>query len=189
MTNNHARIIEVLTKAFDTNKSVNFIVKQDRQRVRRMERLMEYSIWMAEQFGKIVVTDDENACMLLVDPKKKKTTLKSLLWQLKLVFQVIGVFRLRKVLKRERSVNHEKTVEDYVYLWFVGVDPMVQGTGNGTKLIQGLIADPWRKQRPIYLETSNPKNFPLYERLGFECTGTIQSEGYAMRQYVYQDPQ
>lgn len=56
----------------------------------------------------------------------------------------------------------------------IGADPSRQGQGLGSALLKeglkrcdadGVIA---------YLESSNPKNIPLYERYGFEVIGVIQ---------------
>lgn len=177
------RILEILTDSFDTNLSVNYIVKQDRLRAVRMRRLMDYSYKRSEAFGQILYS--ENACALLMDPKQKRTTLRTVFWDLKLVLGVIGLGRLRKVLKRESTLNHHKPGVDFVYLWFIGVDPKVQGQGKGTALLQKIIAEQEAQGRAIYLETSNPRNFPFYESLGFACFGVIDSVDYEIRQYVY----
>lgn len=187
MNSREIRIVELLTAAFQTNRSVNFIVKQDRYRDRRMNGLMRYSLWMSNTYGKTILSDDEQACMLLVDPKLKRTSLRGISWKLFLVTRVIGLFRLRKVLKRENSVQHKKPQENYIYLWFIGVAPESQGNGLGSKMIKEFLADPWRENRPVYLETSNASNFPFYEKLGFSWIGSIESEGYTMRQYWYSD--
>lgn len=37
-------IVEILTKSFDANSSINYIVKQDVKRVDRIRALMDYSL-------------------------------------------------------------------------------------------------------------------------------------------------
>lgn len=64
--------------------------------------------------------------------------------------------------------------EPHWYLAMIGVDPATQGKGRGTALLRHVLTQCDRDRAPAYLETSNPRNHPLYERLGFEVAGTIQ---------------
>jgi GNAT superfamily N-acetyltransferase len=60
------------------------------------------------------------------------------------------------------------------FLPFVGVDPLQQGKGFGSALLQHTLIQCDRGSKLAYLESSNPKNIPLYQRHGFEVLGTIQ---------------
>jgi ribosomal protein S18 acetylase RimI-like enzyme len=64
--------------------------------------------------------------------------------------------------------------EPHWYLPFIGVDPFHQGKGYGAVLMQHALIPCDRDHTLAYLESSNPKNIPLYERHGFELLGTIQ---------------
>jgi ribosomal protein S18 acetylase RimI-like enzyme len=64
--------------------------------------------------------------------------------------------------------------EPHWYLPFIGVDPLHQGKGYGAALLQHALAACDRDHALAYLESSNPRNIPLYERHGFERLGTIQ---------------
>lgn len=64
--------------------------------------------------------------------------------------------------------------EPHWYLPFIGIDPSRQGRGHGGALMAHALAACDRDKVPAYLESSNPKNIPLYERHGFELLGTIQ---------------
>lgn len=61
------------------------------------------------------------------------------------------------------------------YLPMIGVEPSRQGSGIGSALLQHTLANCDGDGLPAYLESSNPKNIPLYERFGFELIGTIRS--------------
>jgi ribosomal protein S18 acetylase RimI-like enzyme len=64
--------------------------------------------------------------------------------------------------------------EPHWFLPFIGVDPSHQGKGYGGALMQHALVPCDRDDTLAYLESSNPKNIPLYERHGFELLGTIQ---------------
>lgn len=64
--------------------------------------------------------------------------------------------------------------EPHWYLPFIGIDPSRQGKGHGGALMAHALAACDRDRALAYLESSNPKNIPLYERHGFELLGTIQ---------------
>jgi ribosomal protein S18 acetylase RimI-like enzyme len=64
--------------------------------------------------------------------------------------------------------------EPHWYLPFIGVDPFHQGKGYGAALMQHALIPCDRDHTLAYLDSSNPKNIPLYERYGFKLLGTIQ---------------
>jgi ribosomal protein S18 acetylase RimI-like enzyme len=61
------------------------------------------------------------------------------------------------------------------YLPLIGVDPACQGRGHGSALLRYALERCDRDGLPAYLESSNPRNVPLYERHGFEAMGSIQA--------------
>lgn len=161
-------IVNILSKSFDDNKSVNYIVKQDGKRAERLKKLMEYSFDDCHLFGDVFLTEDKKVCALIVMPDKKKTTLKSISLDAKLALSCIGLSNLKKAMAREAAINKLHPKSPMYYLWFIGVDPSDQNKGIGTKLLKEVIAEGNSKQRPIYLETSTLKNIPWYEKFGFK---------------------
>ena len=61
------------------------------------------------------------------------------------------------------------------YLPLIGTDPARQGQGIGSALMRHALARCDREGAAAYLESSNPRNIPLYQRHGFEILGTIQT--------------
>ena len=78
---------------------------------------------------------------------------------------VFGVF--------ERMASYHPR-EPYWYLPLIGVDPVHQGKGYGSALLQHALRQCDRDHAPAYLESTNPANIPLYERHGFRVLATIQ---------------
>jgi len=60
------------------------------------------------------------------------------------------------------------------YLPLIGVDPTCQGRGYGSALLRYATDRCDRDGVAAYLESSNPRNIPLYQRHGFEIIGSIQ---------------
>lgn len=165
---NKQLVIDILTSSFDTNKSVNYIIKQDNKRPNRIRDLMDYSYEICYNFGKVYLSDDIKACALVLFPDQKKTSLKSILLDVRLILQSIGIFNIGKTLQRESKIKEVQDKKTMYYLWFIGVDPASQGKGSGTKLMEELIAESEVMKRPICLETSTLKNLPWYKKFGFE---------------------
>jgi GNAT superfamily N-acetyltransferase len=61
------------------------------------------------------------------------------------------------------------------YLPILGVDPSRHGKGFGSALLHHTLVQCDRENELAYLESSNPKNIPLYERHGFKLLGKIQA--------------
>ncbi len=162
------RVVDILTRSFDNNKSVNYIIKQDKKRVQRIKNLMDYSFEVCHMFGDVFLSDDKKACALIVLPDKKKTNLKSILLDLKLIVSCIGMSNIKKAMDRESRIKKLHPEEAMYYLWFIGVDPNAQNKGIGSALLNKVINEGAKKNRSTYLETSTLRNIPWYEKFGFK---------------------
>ncbi len=63
------------------------------------------------------------------------------------------------------------------YLGLIGTEPARRGNGLGTALMSTALASVDADHLPAYLESTNPRNISLYERHGFEVTGSIELPG------------
>ena len=129
---------------------------------------MDYSFEVCSMFGEVLLSDDRRACALVLYPDRKRTTLKSIWLDLKLIFNCIGLSNVVKAMDRESKIKKIQPKERMCYLWFIGVNPIYQGSGIGSKLLREIIEESEMEDRPIYLETSTMKNLPWYKKLGFE---------------------
>ncbi len=177
-------IVDILKNSFQDNMSVNFVVKQDDKRESRIEKLMKYSYFQGKNFGKIYLSKDQKACAIVLIPSKKKTTFKAIIWDLKLVFGCMGLSKVSKVLKREGEIKKHHPDFPFLHLWYIGVNPEFQGQAKGTELMARIMHDAKELNLPIYLETSNPKNFSFYEKLGFTMISEMDNMGYPLKMYL-----
>lgn len=162
-----ALTVSILIKAFDTNHSVNYVAKQDAKRRERIKALMDYSFEVCHLFGEIYLSDNKQACALLLFPDKQRTNLKTILLDIQLMFKCIGLSRVNKVLKRNSSIKSAYPKTETSYLWFIGVNTSEQGKGIGSQLLKEVIQLPQYQSTCMLLETSMPQNLPFYEKLGF----------------------
>ena len=161
-------IVDILTQSFESNQSVNYIINQDEKRIRRIRALMDYSFEVCNLFGDVFISDDKKACALIMYPDKKKTSLKSILLDIKLIIQCTGIKNVKKTLNREALIKKIQPKELMTYLWFIGVNPEDQNKGFGSNMLQSIIQYSNQNNRPIYLETSTIRNLPWYKKFGFE---------------------
>lgn len=172
-------VIDLLARSFDSNQSVNYIVRQDGQRVERIRSLMAYSFDVCYLFGEVWLSDNKKACALILFPHQKVTTLRSIWLDIKLIAQAIGFSRVRQALKREGNVKKLQPKTAMTYLWFIGVDPACQHAGTGSLLLKEIITASDRKGLPVYLETSALQNLTWYQHFGFEVYNRLEM-GYTL---------
>ena len=161
-------VIDILSDSFDTNKSVNYIVKQDEKRRIRIRNLIGYSFDVCYLFGEIYLSEDKNGCALILLPDKKKVTFKSVLLDIKLIFSGIGLARIATILERETQIKKYHPKTPIYYLWFIGVKTNAQRKGIGSTLLKEIIKESILNKRDIYLETSTLENIPWYQKFGCE---------------------
>jgi GNAT superfamily N-acetyltransferase len=71
------------------------------------------------------------------------------------------------------SMGDHHPQEPHWYLPLIGVEPAAQSRGLGHLLMAPVLHRCDASRLPAYLESTNPRNLPFYERLGFRATGCI----------------
>jgi hypothetical protein len=165
--NHKSRVIEILTKSFEDNQSVNYIVKQDSKRSERIKALMDYSFEVCFMFGEVYLSDDQKGCALVLYPDQKSLSIKSALMDVQLLLNAIGLTRVGMAMSRESAIKSNYPKDPIYYLWFLGVINSDQNKGIGSQLLKEIIIDSQKQHKPIYLETSTIKNIPWYKKFGF----------------------
>ena len=160
-------VVNILVDSFMDNASVNYIIKQDSKRLQRIRKLMEYSYDICNLFGEILLTDDKKTCALIIFPYKKRTTLKSITADIKLIAGSTGLLNAKKAMYREAAIKKIHPQQPFTYLWFIGVSPSEQNKGRGTVLLEKILEKSKAEGRPVILETSTERNLPWYLKHGF----------------------
>ncbi len=162
------QVVNILTESFNNNKSVNYVVKQDNRRVKRISSLMEYAFEQNVNLGEIYLSDDQQGALVLVMPGKSRGIVASIYLTLRLITKVISIERLIKILKWKSKTNKYLPKTPFIYIDFIGVLPQRQRGGIGGKLLKKAIERSRETNLPIYLITSMPENLPFYNLFNFE---------------------
>jgi ribosomal protein S18 acetylase RimI-like enzyme len=168
-----AKVVNILTSAFDDNSSVNYIVKQDKHRGERIRFLMEYSFDICTKYGKVYLSDDENACALVLFPELKKNNFWTISKDVELIAKSIGFSSIFKALQRESKIKETQFKGEIYYLWFIGVYPSSQNNSLGTNLLSMLLSEAEQLGKTVCLETSTKRNIPWYQKNGFQVYDKI----------------
>lgn len=172
--NDRDHVVDILTQSFRHNPSVNYIVRQDTRTEERIRALMDYSFSVCLAFGKIWLSDEGRSCALILYPHNKRTSLKAIWLDIILVTKAIGLSGIAKALKRESTIKKKRLTSRMAYLWFIGVIPLYQGKGEGSRLLTEILNDSLLEKLPVFLETSVVKNLDWYQHFGFRVYETAE---------------
>jgi ribosomal protein S18 acetylase RimI-like enzyme len=92
----------------------------------------------------------------------------------RILHETVEPSRLDDMLQTVEQMEGAHPQEAHWYLPFIGVEPTAQGKGLGGELMHHAVARCDESGALAYLESSNPRNIPLYLRHGFEVIGKIQ---------------
>lgn len=174
-------VTEILVSAFmplKENNSINFVIKQDDKRAERIRLLMEYLFEKAIRSGKIYLSDNQKACILLHFPQENKINLKWIIQNLRLAFKCIGITRVFKVLKRQRMMKQYHPKEKHIIPLIMGVREEFQGSGIGGRLILEVKNKFKHNELPVILNAASEHNALLYKKFGFKLIKKDDSLGF-----------
>lgn len=182
--------IRILYSTYGNNPAVEFTVGKGSP-LHKRKLLATWVANFAERREGLWLSKDGHGALVLYNfhyPVPFFTRLYEKLW---MVARVIPFAQLPAVLKRSKQIarfhhQHGK----FLHCWYIGVE---QGYKDGTaaRELFSMLRDTARfHQLPVLAETTIDQNKRVYERIGFKCYATIETNGmttYLMRLDVPQD--
>jgi ribosomal protein S18 acetylase RimI-like enzyme len=167
-----------MADAFDGDPVWSWMLHHDRdspaRRRRRLELLFGALLRHAVPRGHVFTTADRQALTIWSPPGAWKLPAPSMIRAAPAIARAAGV-RLPRLLGRLGDIekHHEKQPPEHWYLEFVATATQAQGRGLGSALLTDALGRFDAQGLPVYLESSNPRNLPFYQRHGFEITGDL----------------
>jgi ribosomal protein S18 acetylase RimI-like enzyme len=166
-----ASVIQTVTRAFRADPVARWFYPDAEQYEQHFPRFVEAFAGAAFEHGSADCLDDYSAAAFWLPPGAHADdhALATLLCDSIPERSQAEVFSL---LER---MEHNHPDESHWYLPMIGVVPARQGSGCGSALLQHGLQRCDADRKLAYLESSDAKNIPLYERYGFELLGKIQA--------------
>jgi len=164
------RLFDTLTAAFATDPAVRWMYAEPDRYYRYFPRFVHAVGGRAVEQGTAYCSDDYKGAALWLPPGvgPDEEPLAALLRTSVHAADRDAVFAVLDEMARYHPS------EPHWYLPLIGVAPSHQGRGCGSALMRHALLRCDRDGLPAYLESSNARNVPLYQRHGFEVMGTIQ---------------
>jgi ribosomal protein S18 acetylase RimI-like enzyme len=185
-------VSQTLADAFSDDPVVTWLlpkaVSRRNWRVRRLWTLTARSY--LRQDKPVYLTADGHGAALWAPPG---TWVPPITDQLRDLPQMVPVFGRRVVraakLQSQMVTAHPKHPKHW-YLYAIGTRVESQGRGLGSALLREVLDKVDEAGEPAYLESSNIRNVPLYERHGFAVVEEMQIAGGGPSMWrMWRDPQ
>ncbi len=176
-TSTDARAVSaVLARSFATNPFIRWILPDDAHYQRVGDSFFRLAVDNELAHGEVFTDDNYGGAALWLPPGAPTP---GLLQQLRMgvrLWRAIGT-RTPVAVGALTKFENSRPKEPHWYLTVLGTDPSMQGRGVGSTLIAPILSRCDEDGVDAYLESSNPKNVPFYQRFGFEVSGQIDYRG------------
>ncbi len=165
----------VLAGAFTNDPVMSWMVGQERDAERRLRHLFSHALGVELQREDhlVDVADSGQAVALWHEVDEWKTSTPAVVKMVPAAIRTFGR-RLPRALQALSMIERVHPDEPHRHLAFIGVHPSQRGTGLGGALLASMTEDCDAQGVAAYLESSNPRNEPLYARYGFVSRGPIE---------------
>lgn len=162
----------VFFKAFYNYPQMVYYFPDEVLRQRYLEWYFSCVLDYALRYGEVHLNPDVTAFAAWIPPERTSASMWGYIRSGFLLAPIrFGIKKYMRVVDCEDytgKIHKELMPGPHYYVWGLGVDPLYQGRGIGTALLQPGLATARAKSLPVYLETHDPKNIRFYEKLGFE---------------------
>jgi GNAT superfamily N-acetyltransferase len=181
-----AAVVETLTLAFTDDPVTSWVFEDAAKRPAKLRVWWAWIIEHRQAHVELLDTADNRSAAIwhgpdLVDDARAESFPDMLAG-------LIGARAARRKLQGLAVVPAAHPAERHWYLAAVGTRPEFQGQGSALRVVQPVLDRCDRDGLPAYLESSNARNVPFYERLGFAATGVIQIPDGPSLTAMWRDP-
>jgi GNAT superfamily N-acetyltransferase len=164
--------VETLIRAFFDDPVFAWVLPDPATRAAKMRWLGHRWLRARERHDNLFVVEKARGLLVGVAPTGNPdvpfwSQLKVGLLTMPFVF---GVHSFRRFLAVDADLKRrhaEELADPHYVIDILAVDPPSQGSGWGTRLLNGYLQLADQQRLPSYLVTNNPRNLPFYERAGF----------------------
>jgi GNAT superfamily N-acetyltransferase len=167
----HQRVIDVITLAFSTDPMARWAYPDAAAYLAAMPEMVKAFGGHGFEFATVHIVDDGAAAAVWLPPGVDADSERLAA----ITEQHSPPEQLPDMMRVFEQMGSYHPSEPCWYLPLIGVDPMHQGQGHGSALLRHALERCDRDGVIAYLESSNPRNVPLYERHGFASLGSIQA--------------
>lgn len=165
----------VLAQAFEEDPFMSWMFPEPKFRLKLIQAWMRVEVESAIRMGTswVSVDDGEIVAGTIWSPPGRDLHEGGTFNQLWYLVLGANPNRTSELAEGLSMLGNTHPTEPHFYLNTVGVAPTRKGRGRGSAVIHHTLGLADRAGHPCYLESSSPRNVPLYERLGFDVINEI----------------
>jgi GNAT superfamily N-acetyltransferase len=159
---------DVLGRAFVTDPVFRWLLEgQDRLEDRLKLAFTAFAVGAAAKpTAHVLATSEETAASIWLPPGGWRVPWSEMVRQAPRLLRAYGS-SVPRALRLLSTVEKQHPEEPHWYLEAIGVVPESRGQGIGPSVLTPVLDRCDTAGLPAYLESSNPRNIPFYERHGF----------------------
>jgi len=184
LSDREKKVVNALTNAFCENQRMQRLVGNPFISVQSgIRSIMSYAYLMVKKADGFVEAPFQSTFLLFYQKSKMTFTIGDRLRYFYLAIQVIGLFQVRKTFLRERKLKKIRSTEmkrrgdnDFLYVWFLAQRKEEKSIKGLMEVKQQVIDQSEKLGLPVYMETTEERLVPLYERYGFVFYDKLQEQ-------------
>ena len=168
------RLAASLTRSFDDDPVINWLVRKDKKRTHGMEILFQSCISdLCLRHEHVLTTEDYTGVALWYPPGTSESGYARQFTLIPKMITAVGWTGLLRLALAMEEMKKDHPKERYYYLQFIGVVPENQGKGTGKALMKPILDICDRDKCGAFLQSSKEVNIPFYRTCGFVVTKKI----------------
>jgi len=164
--------VKVLSTAFKDYQLFHYYFTDHSKRQKISNYFLSFAVYAGIKYGEVYATSENFEGIAVWIPSKN---LPLTYWKLfrsiplsKIIgFAIHGGLKLRHFIEYVDLIHQNQAPFKHWFLQVIGVAPIFQGKGYGSKLIKPMLSRIDSENLPCYLNTISQKNISIYERFSF----------------------